>query len=176
MTEIENSRILSFKTDTQDIVTTIISVYGPQENDLFEEKTKFYDVIAEIQRAYTRSPYVLVVCNLNVKLKNNLQNIHQIRKVLEQAINDFNMNVANTLPICESRCTRVTNKNLSERSIIDYLSLSEKLEPNLKKLLIDESKSICSDKETNDKKTHSDHNAFIFSMHMKIKKRQLLQK
>ena len=40
----------------------------------------------------------------------------------------------------------------------------------LKKLLIDESKTICPYKVTNDKKTYSDHNEFIFNMHMKIKK------
>ena len=34
-TEIENNRILSFRIDTQSIVTTVISVYGQQENDLF---------------------------------------------------------------------------------------------------------------------------------------------
>ena len=42
---------------TQNIETAVISAYGPQENDLFEEKTKFYhDVTIEIQRAYTRNP------------------------------------------------------------------------------------------------------------------------
>ena len=40
-TEIENNRILSLRIDTQNIVTIIISVYGPQENDLFEEKQSF---------------------------------------------------------------------------------------------------------------------------------------
>ena len=38
-TETENNRILSLRIDTQNIVTTIISVYRPQEN----EKTKFYN-------------------------------------------------------------------------------------------------------------------------------------
>ena len=53
-TEIENNQILPLRIDTQNIVTTIISVYGPQENDLFEGKTKFYDdVVVEIQRTYT---------------------------------------------------------------------------------------------------------------------------
>ena len=119
---------MPIRTDTQNIVSTIISVYGPQENDLFEEKTKFYDdVIVEIQRTYTRSPYVLVVADFNVKLKSNLQNVSQNGKILEQVINDFNMKVANTLPICEGQGTRVNNKKLSERSIIDYLFLSEKL-------------------------------------------------
>ena len=51
---------MSLRFDTQNIVTTIIPVYGPQENDLFEEKTKLYDgAVVEIQRAYTRSPYML---------------------------------------------------------------------------------------------------------------------
>ena len=47
--------------------------------------------------------------------------------------------------------------------------MSENLEPNLRELLIDESKTICSYKVTNDKKTFSDHNAFIFNMHTRIK-------
>lgn len=37
------------------------------------------------------------------------------------------MKIANTLPICESHWNRVTNKNISERSIMNYLSLSEKI-------------------------------------------------
>ena len=102
-TEIENNRILSLRIDTQNIVTTIITVYGPQENVLFEEKAKFYDVVVEIQWAYTRSPYVLMVGDFNAKLKSNLQNVSQNGKLLEQVINDFNMKVANTLPICEGQ-------------------------------------------------------------------------
>ena len=43
------------------------------------------------------------------------------------------MKVANTLPICKGQWTRVNKNNSSESSVIDYLLLSEKLEPNLKK-------------------------------------------
>ena len=83
-TEIESNRILSLRTNTQNIVTIIIAVYGPQENDLFEEKTKFYDhVIIELQRAYTMSPYVIVVGDFNAKLKSNSQNASQNGKLLE---------------------------------------------------------------------------------------------
>ena len=49
--------------------------------------------------------------------------------------------------------------------------MSEKLEPNLEKLLIDESKTICPHKVANDKKTGSDHNGFIFNMYMKSNKK-----
>ena len=80
------------------------------------------------------------------------------------------MKVENTIPICEIQWTRVNNNNSSERSIIDYPLLSEKREPNFKRLLVDESKAICSYKVTNYKKTYSGYNAFIFKMHMKIKK------
>ena len=45
--------------------------------------------IHEIQRDYTRSPYVLVVGNFNAKLKSNLQNVSQNGKLLEQMINDL---------------------------------------------------------------------------------------
>ena len=98
---------------TQSIVATIISVYGPQENDLLKKnKTSFYDdVIVEIQRAYTRSPYVLVVGDFNCKLKSNLQNVAPNGKLLEQVIYDFNMRVENTLPLCEGQRTCVNNKN-----------------------------------------------------------------
>ena len=82
------------------------------------------------------------------------------------------MKVENTLPIWEGQWTRVNNSNSSERSIIDYPLLSEKLEPNFKNLLVDESKTICSYKVTNYKETYSDYNAFIFNMHMKIKKKK----
>ena len=125
-------------------------------------------MIVEIQRAYTRSPYKLVVGDFNDKLKSNLQNVSKNGKLLEQVINDFDMKVTDTLPICEGQWTRVNNNNSSERSIIDYLLLSEKLEPNLKELL---SKTISSYKVTNDKKTYCDHNAFIFNMHTRIKKK-----
>ena len=117
---------------------------------------------------------MLVVGDFNAKLKSNLQNVSQNGKLLEQVINDFNMKVANTLPIYEGQQTRVNNNNSSERSVIDYLLFSEKLEPNFKKLVIDESKTICPYKVTNDKKTYNDHHAFIFNMQMKIlKKKQL---
>ena len=133
-------------------------------------------MVVEIQRAYTRSPYKLVVGDFNAKLKSNLQNVSKNGKLLEQVINDFDMKVTDTLPICEGQWTRVNNNNSRERSIIDYLLLSEKLEPNLKKLLIDESKTKCSYKVTNDKKTYSDHNTFIFNMHIKINKKTIVTK
>ena len=41
------------------------------------------------------------------------------------------MKVANICPIYEGWWTRVNNKNSSERSVIDYLLLNEKYEPNL---------------------------------------------
>ena len=44
------------------------------------------------------------------------------------------MKVENTLPIWEGQWTRVNNSNSSERLIIDYPLLSEKLEPNFKNL------------------------------------------
>ena len=64
---------------------------------------------------------MLVVGDFNVKLKSNLQNVSQNGKLLEQVISDFNMKVANTLPICEGQWTRVNNKKSRKRSIIDYL-------------------------------------------------------
>ena len=128
-------------------------------------------MVVEIQRAYTRSPYKLVVGDFNAKLKSNLQNVSKNGKLLEQVINDFDMKVTDTLPICEGQWTRVNNNNSSERSIIDYLLLSEKLEPNLKELL---SKTISSYKVTNDKKTYCDRNAFIFNMHTRIKKKKTI--
>ena len=78
---------MSLRIDTQNIVTTIISVHGQQENDLFEEKTKFYDdVVVEILTAYTRGPYVLVVGDFKAKPKSNLQNVSQNGKLLEHVI------------------------------------------------------------------------------------------
>ena len=77
-TETENNQIFPLRIDTQNIVTTIITVYGPQENDLFEEKTELDDVVVETQRVYTRSPYVLVVGDFNTKLKSNLQNVSKM--------------------------------------------------------------------------------------------------
>ena len=98
-----------------------------------KKKTSFYDdVIVEIKRAYTRSPYVLAVGDFNCKLKSNLQNVAPNGKLLEQVIYDFNMRVENTLPLCEGQRTWVNNKKSSETLIIDYLVLSEKLESNLK--------------------------------------------
>ena len=73
---------------------------------------------------------MLVKGDFNAKLKCNLQNVSQNGKLLEQVINNFNMKVANTLPICEGQWIRVNNKNSSERSNIGYHLLSEKLEPN----------------------------------------------
>ena len=78
-------------------------------------------MVFDIQRAYTRSPYVLVVGDFKVKLKSNLPNVSQNGKLFEQVINGFNMKVANTLHICEGQWMRVSNNNSSERSIIDYL-------------------------------------------------------
>ena len=71
-----------------------------------KKKTSFYDdVIVEIKRAYTRSPYVLAVGDFNCKLKSNLQNVAPNGKLLEQVIYDFNMRVENTLPLCEGQRT-----------------------------------------------------------------------
>ena len=62
------------------------------------------------------------------------------------------MKVANICLIYEGWWTRVNNKNSSERSVIDYLLLNEKYEPNFKKLLIEESITTCPYKVTNKKR------------------------
>ena len=78
------------------------------------------------------------------------------------------------LYICEGQWTRIKNNNSSERPIIGYLILKEKLELNFKKLLIDKSKTICLYKVTNYQKTYSDHKAIILNMHMRIKKKTII--
>ena len=106
MAEIESIRILLLELTHRALQLHLYQYMDHNRMTYLKKKTSFYDdVIVEIKRAYTRSPYVLVVGDFNCKLKSNLQNVAPNGKLLEQVIYDFNMRVENTLPLCEGQRT-----------------------------------------------------------------------
>ena len=77
------------------------------------------------------------------------------------------LTVANNLNICEGAITRIRNlkNSKTEKAILDFLLINEKLEPFLKKMVVDEERKFClsnfSQFKQNKRVIESDHNAIL---------------
>ena len=106
---------------------------------------------------------------LNAKLGNEttLSDIHEISpngKILRDLVCKYNLSVINATDLCQGTSTRVNNKNTTERSVLDYVIVSEKLLPNVHSMHIDEDKLFTPWRTLKKGKKFSDHNAIILNL------------
>ena len=119
----------------------IVVAYGPQENDLKEKKEEFWNFLEE-----EATKAELIGCGFMVQMDGN---VHGGPKLIKGDPNVQNMNgnffesflkrnqhltVANNLNICEGAITRIRNlkNSKTEKAILDFLLINEKLEPFFK--------------------------------------------
>ena len=110
-----------------------------------------------------------------VKNDPNVQNNNG--KLFEQFLrrNKY-LKVGNNMNICEGVITRIQNlrNNKTERAILDFLIINEKLEPVLEKMVIDEDREFClrnyAQVYKNNRVIETDHNSIIADFNIKIPK------
>ena len=168
VTTSKNSNILTVKISFNEISFRIVIVYGPQENESAEIKQEFFrDVEIEIECCKVNGDHLIVVGDLNAKieyLQGKIMATSNSGKYLEEIIKNRNLEVLNFSDKCKGKWTHEvrTNKN---KSVIDYVMVSETLKGATKEVIIDEEllytpfRNVVSGKEV--KAQYSDHNTII---------------
>ena len=160
----------------------IMTGYGPQENAENEDKISFFSKLEEeIARSTNEGKGVILMGDLNSKLgkqfiKHDPHNQSQNGKMLADVIERNALIVVNGLEeICLGTITRKrVTREAEEKSVIDFVIVSNDLKQNVIKMEIDEDRkhSICKITKTKAgvKVTESDHNTIITKMKMKWKR------
>ena len=88
---------------------------------------------------------ILLIGDFNAKIGNGPEGIKggdksmtRNRKLLINLVKNCKLIIVNKTDLCKGKWTRINTKNKNERSIIDYLIVSENLTKDLEELLIDE--------------------------------------
>ena len=128
----------------------VVAAYGPQESDLKEKKENFWKFLEEeTTKAELLGQGLLIQMDANVhggpKLIKNDPNVQNSNGKLFEQFLDRNpyLTVANNMNICEGVITRIRNlkNDKTEKAILDFLIINEKLELFLEKMLIDEDRN-----------------------------------
>ena len=159
----------------------VIAVYGPQETDESELRNDFYMKLGlEIEKCNNAGPGVLIVGDLNAKLKTDEVKtiVHESGngKLLTEAVQDFGLEVMNFSEICTGTWTWTKKiRGVTNSSKLDYLIVDKQVSDLVCEMEIDEEKVHCPfhKKKVNKKKkkgrktkksndiVYSDHNAII---------------
>ena len=133
------------------IPARIVVAYGPQENALKDKKEKFWDFIEdEVRKAELDQMGLIIQMDGNLHggpglIKHDPNPQNQNGKLFQQFMerNAF-LTVANNLNVCQGKITRIRKlENKTEKAILDFLIMNEKLRPFMSKMIIDEERKFC---------------------------------
>ena len=150
----------------------VISGYGPQENFLATERVAFYEALEEeIIKAELSGKSIIVEADFNAKLgqdfiPNDPHNMSPNGKLLSGIIRRQNLTVLNGHVKCVGTITRERDTtNVTQRSAISFVLVSEDLVQNVESVLIDEKQEFAPTRITKTKnaveKKESDHNVIL---------------
>ena len=130
---------------------SIITAYGPQENAPKEKKEKFWQFLQEeVLRADLEGNGLILQMDGNLHagpglVKNDPNPVNQNGKMfLEFLEQNPSLNVVNALDLCTGLITRRRElDSKTEKSVLDFFVVNEKLRPFLKNMLIDEERNYC---------------------------------
>ena len=158
----------------------IINGYGPQEDDPLAKRQAFWQAVEqEVIAAKNSQSMVLLQCDANAKLGQDIiiQDPHQISengRLLKSLMDRENSTLLNTSNLCQGAITRNrVAKDNTEKSIIDYIFVSENLSEFLEQMLIDENRNFPLTKYATTKGVKklvkSDHNILYAQFSMSYK-------
>ena len=182
----EENEIITIQADLGEHTVRIINAYGPQEDDEQQKVMSFWQEI-ELEVINARDNNCLIIIELDGNAKvgpeviredpNKMSNNGQIMlDILERQ----NLEIANASDVCDGTITRerVAGEK-TEKSVIDYIIVCEKMKSFLKKMKIDEQRAYVLGRYVKTKKGRklitSDHNVLIgeFSIEFERKKRRI---
>ena len=112
------------------------------KEEITQQMNSWEQVIIEMQN---KGEHILWIGDLNVKVGNDEQGIAGNRaeithggKILRKMIKKRNMKLINATYKCTGTWTRVNTGNKDQKSILDYVITSEKMEEKVKTMQIDE--------------------------------------
>ena len=112
---------------------------------------------------------ILMVGDLNAKLgkgiiKGDIHDMSSNGQKLHDLIIKYNLNVINSMEIFSGTFTRANNKIVGEKSVLDYVIVSDELIRYIKNMQIDTAKQFTPWRTLKSGKRFSDHNANILKV------------
>ena len=165
-----NAEFISVRLCSQPSSIWLILSYGPQEKESENKRTDFYESLSiQIQHAQMEGDMVILVGDFNAKLGSDVMkgDIHSVSKngqLLWDVIKTFNLEVINTADICRGVFTRIkATKKKVEKSVLDYMIVSNQFKDQFLSCLIDEDKQLTPWHNLKKGRVYSDHNFILFS-------------
>ena len=162
----------------------VVVAYGVQENALKEKKEKFWKFMEnEVVEAEQNEEGIIIEMDGNlhagkdlVKSDPNPQNINGklFMQFLQQ---NRSLSVVNSLSMCEGTITRRRQlETRLEEAVLDFIVVNDKLNPFIKKMVIDEKReyvlSNFAQQKKNRKVIETDHNALILDVSLQFSKKE----
>ena len=99
ITESELKSIMTVKIEYQDINIRVVIGHAPQETAKYEERSDFFNELAEqVERALTSGDKLIVVGDMNARIEKSggtLQGISPNGKLLKEVIDEYELEAAN---------------------------------------------------------------------------------
>ena len=164
---------LTIRTETQNRILNIISLYGKIEGR--ESKEKIQKQFSHLQELINRienagEDYILVG-DLNAKIGckengikgNNMEQNEAGKELLNLEKNTQGLIVNKSIK-CKGKWTRVNTKNCNEKSILDYVMTNQSVYDDIIEMIIDEEKLYRLTKYKGKEIKETDHNTIIIEI------------
>ena len=141
-------------------------VYAPQEGNHIDQINNFYENLSlQIERASVAGDPILMVGDFIAKLgKGDIHDMSSNGQKLHNLIIKYNLNVVNSMEICSGTFTRANKKIVGEKSVLDYVIVTDDLIRYIKNMQIDTAKQFTPWRTLKSGKRFSDHNAIILKV------------
>ena len=140
--------VISVQVLVGDLPLRIILGYGPQENADAQKKEKFWTFLErEINKAEANGEGIILQMDGNlhagetlIKDDPNPQNVNG-KLFMDFLKRNPALTVVNSLSLCEGLITRMRKvESRTEKAVLDFFVVNEKLRPFLNKMIVDESR------------------------------------
>ena len=170
---------MSIKITVQHMEIRVVNSYGPQEYDSSEKKENFWSHLDhEVFLANNEGNGLIIAMDSNSWLGPKIlrNDPHTQNKNGELFANflmrNSNLTILNAESLCQGLITRSRKVNgVTEKSVLDYVIVCEKVRPFVTQFTIDEEKKYAlSNYSSRGKVKHSDHNSIITDMTFKFQR------
>ena len=167
---------ISVKIFFKELSVRAITAYGPQENAIKEKKDRFWEFIEkEVIDADLEGDGLVIQMDGNLHagsevIRNDPNVQNQNGKLFSQLLERNPTLIAvNALDICEGVITRSRQvENRTEKAILDFYIINEKMRPFILKMKVDENKEYSlvniAQQRKNNRLIETDHNALILDI------------
>ena len=177
----DETEVISVLVVVGEIQIRVIVGYGPQENVSKDKKEKFWDFLEkEVIQAESEEQGVIIQIDGNLHagsglIENDPNPQNQNGKLfLDFLRRNKTLSVVNSMSICEGTITRQrTLETRMERAVLDFFIVNEKLNPFLKRMIVDEKREFTlgnyAQINKNNRVIETDHNGLILDFGFGIK-------